>query len=461
MQSNAARLASLLDKLGLDNPADGEVEIAGGDPVLPCRFPVSEIAAGILAAIGVAVNDLWELRTGRRQQLRVDVRRTAASLRSTHLQVLNGQAVVRTPSPDMLFSDFYRCGDGRWIHLHGSFFHLAAKTAKLLGCARERASISAAVARWNSINLEDSLAEIGVCGAIARSAAEWAVHPQGLSLSSLPPVEVIKIAESSPEPLPTGKRPLAGIRALDLTRVLAGPIASRVLAEHGADVMTVSSPNLPTIVPFVMETNHGKLSTYLDLDNAADFRQLRRLVLQSDVFVHGYRTGSLERRGLGPDELAVLRPGLIYVSINCYGSVGPWRSRRGWEQLGQTATGLAVAQGEPDSPQIMPAQVCDYTTAYLAALGILIALGRRMREGGTYHVRASLSQTGMWIERAGADCDKDKASGLGDVDELCITTESPFGTLRHLRPVLEMSETPPFWLRPSVPLGTHPPVWPD
>lgn len=460
MQRSATHLPSLLDKLGLANPPDGEVEITGTDPVLPCRFPVSEIAASVLAAIGVAVNDLWELRTGKRQQLRVDIRHTAASLRSAHLQVLNGKVVERPPSPDIVFSNFYQCCDGRWIHLHGSFPHLAAKTAKLLGCERERAAISTAVAGWNSINLEDSLAEIGVCGAIARSAAEWAVHPQGIALSSVPPVEVIKIAESAPEPLQTGKRPLTGIRALDLTRVLAGPIASRVLAEHGADVMTVSSPNLPTIVPFVMETNHGKLSTYLDLNNSADSQQLHQLILQSDVFIHGYRTGSLERRGLSPDELAMLRPGLIYVSINCYGSVGPWQSRRGWEQLGQTVTGLAVAQGEPNPPQIMPAQVCDYTTGYLAALGILIALARRIREGGTYHVRASLSQTGMWIERAGAICDPNKATGFGDVDDLRIATESPFGRLHHLRPVLDMSETPPFWSRPSVPLGTHPPIWP-
>ena len=460
MQPSATHLLPLLNRLGLASPPDGEVEITGRDPMLACRFPVSEIAAGVLAGIGIAVNDLWEIRTGRRQNLRVDVRHTAASLRSAHLQVLNGKVVERPPSPDIVFSNFYQCGDGRWIHLHGTFPHLAAKTAALLGCTRDRTSISASVARWNSVNLEDSLAEIGVCGAVARSAAEWAVHPQGGSLLSVPPVEVIKIAESAPEPLLPGKRPLTGIRALDLTRVLAGPIASRVLAEHDADVMTVSSPNLPTIVPFVMETNHGKLSTYLDLDNSADFQQLRQLILQSDVFIHGYRTGSLERRGLSPDELAMLRPGLIYVSINCYGSVGPWQSRRGWEQLGQTVTGLAVAQGEPNPPQIMPAQVCDYTTGYLAALGILIALGRRVREGGTYHVRASLSQTGMWIERAGAICDPDKATGFGDVDDLRIATESPFGRLHHLRPVLDMSETPPFWSRPSVPLGTHPPIWP-
>jgi crotonobetainyl-CoA:carnitine CoA-transferase CaiB-like acyl-CoA transferase len=461
MQRSANHLLSLLNRLGLANPPDGEVEIIGRDPVLPCRFPVSEIAASVLAAIGMAVNDLWELRTGRRQQLRVDIRHTAASLRGAHLQVLNGKVVERPPTPDILFSNFYQCFDGRWIHLHGSFPHLAAKTAKLLGCERERAAISAVVAGWNSINLEDSLAEIGVCGAIARSAAEWAVHPQGIALSSVPPVEVIKIAESAPEPLLPGKRPLTRTRVLDLTRVLAGPIASRVLAEHGADVMTVSSPNLPTIVPFVMETNHGKLSTYLNLDDPIEFQQLRRLILQSDVFIHGYRTGSLEQRGLSPDELAMWRPGLIYVSINCYGSVGPWKSRRGWEQLGQTVTGLAVAQGAPDPPQIMPAQVCDYTTGYLAALGILIALARRVREGGTYHVRASLSQTGMWIERAGAICDTNKATGFGDVDDLRITTESPFGNLHHLRPVLDMSETPPFWSRPSGPLGTHPPIWPE
>ena len=459
--TSATRLAELLKLVGLAAPPAGEVTFVGQDPLLPCRFPVSESAAGVIAAIGVAVNDLWEPRTGRRQRIGVDVRRAAASLRSARYQRLDGQSVERDPVPDLNFSDLYQCRDGRWVHLHGGFPHLAANTARLLDCGYERESIAAAVGGWDSQALEDALAEIGMCGAIARSATEWAAHPQGQALAAIPPVEVIKIADSAPEPLPPGDRPLTGIRALDLTRVLAGPFSGRTLAEHGADVLTIASPGLPSTPANITETNHGKLSAYLDLNNPAEAERLRDLTAQADIFTQGYRAGALERRGFGPDQLAALRPGLIYVSINCYGPVGPWRGRPGWEQLGQTVTGLAVAQGAPDRPRIMPAQACDYTTGYFAALGILIALGRRAREGGSYHVRASLSQTGMWLERPGPIYDPAEARGVGEVDELCITTESPFGTLRHLRPVIELSETPPHWTRPPVPLGTHAPEWPD
>jgi crotonobetainyl-CoA:carnitine CoA-transferase CaiB-like acyl-CoA transferase len=210
-----------------------------------------------------------------------------------------------------------------------------------------------------------------------------------------------------------------------------------------------------------MDTNHGKLSAFLDLDDREDAARLRRLVSEGDVFSQGYRAGALAGRGFGPAELAELRPGLIYVSISCYGHAGPWEARPGWEQLAQTVTGIAAAQGTPDQPARMPVAACDFTTGYLAALGTMVALDRRAREGGSYHVRASLCQSGMWFTRLGATCDPAQASGAGDPADLCVETETPFGRLRHLKPALELSETPPYWARPAVPLGSHQPVWPN
>ena len=163
--------------------------------------------------------------------------------------------------------------------------------------------------------------------------------------------------------------------------------------------------------------------------------------------------------GFGVQDLARRRPGLIYVSVNCYGPVGPWHGRPGWEQLGQSATGLAVGQGGAEHPTLMPAQACDYGTGYFTALGTLIALGRRAREGGSYHVRASLCQTGMWLERLGTRCDPADAVGLGDPSDLYVHQDSSVGRLSQLAPALELSETPPHWARPAVPLGTHPPTW--
>ena len=255
------------------------------------------------------------------------------------------------------------------------------------------------------------------------------------------------------------KGPLSGLRVLDLTRVLAGPVSGRTLAEHGADVLHITSPKLPSVPPYVLATNPGKLSAYLDLDAPDDADQLLGLASEADVFVQGYRAGALERRGFGVHDLIRRRPGLIYVSVNCYGPVGPWAGRPGWEQLGQSATGLAIGQGGPDHPDLMPAQACDYSTGYFTALGTLMALARRAREGGSYHVRASLCQTGMWGEALGQRCDPADAIGLGDASDLYSHYDSTVGRLSQFTPALGLSETSPHWERPAVPLGTHPAAW--
>ncbi len=454
------RVQDLLDEVGLAAPPGDDVTILGHDPILGNRFPVSEAAAVALAAGGVAVSDLWALKTGRRQRVRVDVRRAGVSLRASLVMRLNGGPPPPSPADNNPVVALYRCRDGRWVHVHGVFPHLAAGTLNVLGCARDRGEIAAAVARWDGQALEDALAAARMCGAMARTTEERAAHPQGRAVADLPRLEIIKLGDSEPEPLPDGGRPLSGVRVLDLTRILAGPTHARTLAQYGADVLHLASPKLASAEIWLMDTNQGKLSAFLELDDPTDVDRLRGLVAQADVFAQGYRAGSLDRRGLGAQELAELRPGLIYVSINCYGHVGPWRERPGWEQLAQTVTGIAAAQGAPDRPERMPAAACDYTTGYLAALGTLVALGRRAREGGSYLVRASLTQTGMWFTRLGPTCDPARASGPGDPSELTIDTDTAWGRLTHLGPTVELSETPAYWARPPVPLGTHPPAWP-
>jgi crotonobetainyl-CoA:carnitine CoA-transferase CaiB-like acyl-CoA transferase len=455
------RVQDLLDEVGLEVPPTQEATLVGHDPILGSRFPVSEAAAVALAAGGVAASDLWELKTGRRQAVRVDVRKAGVSLRATLVMRLNGGPPPPSWADGNPLVDLYRCRDGRWLHLHGNFPHLAAGTMAVLGCSRERDEITAAVARRDAQELEDSLAANRMCGAMARTAEEWSAHPQGQALADVPRVEIIKLGDSEPEPLPAGDLPLAGVRVLDLTRILAGPTHARTLAQYGADVLHITSPALPTSQVWVMDTNQGKLSAYLDLDAPADVDRLRKLVGEADVFAQGFRAGALERRGLGPRQVAAIRPGVVYVSVNCYGHVGPWVDRPGWEQLAQTVTGLATAQGTPDRPQRLPAAACDYTTGYLAALGTLVALGRRAREGGSYHVRASLTQSGMWFQRLGPTCDPDRASGVGDPRDLTIEADTAWGRLTYLTPCVELSETPPAWTRQPVPLGTHAPVWPE
>ena len=448
----------LLDEV--DVPASGAVVINGTDPILPSRFPVGEAAAHAIGACAAVASTIYADRTGETQSVSVDVARAAASLIGFLFQRLNGAPTLRSAEGDPLVA-MYECNDGRWVHLHGAFPALGAGTRDVLGLSEssDASDVANAVARWEGQALEDALAERGMCGAVIRSTDEWDALPQSRYVRSLGRVSITKIGESEPIPAGDGDRPLAGIRALDLTRVLAAPTSARTLAEHGATVMLVNSPTLPNVPAFVLDTSHGKLSTALDLNDADDVSRLRALAADADVFAQGYRAGTLERRGFGAEELAALRPGIIYVTVNCYGDDGPWRTRPGWEQLAQSVTGIADAQGEPGKPQLIAAAACDYTTGYLAALGTLAALRRRSIEGGSYHVRASLCQTGQWFTDLGATCDPSAATGVGDVTSWMTRTTTPEGELDHLLPVAEMSLTPPRWDLPSAPVGTHPPVW--
>jgi hypothetical protein len=228
--------------------------------------------------------------------------------------------------------------------------------------------------------------------------------------------------------------------------------------------MLVTSPHLPSIAPLVIDTGRGKLSTQIDLRDPPGRDALTRLIAEADVFVQGYRPGGLEALGFGPAQVARLRPGIVYVSLCAYGPLGPWAPRRGFDSLVQTASGFNVAEAEAagiEGPKPLPAQALDHCTGYLMAFAAMTALLRRAREGGTWHVRASLAQTGAWLRSLGridglAAADPTRA----DMSEYLEESDSRFGRLSAVRHAATMSETPPCWTRPSVPLGTHPPKWP-
>jgi crotonobetainyl-CoA:carnitine CoA-transferase CaiB-like acyl-CoA transferase len=246
--------------------------------------------------------------------------------------------------------------------------------------------------------------------------------------------------------------------------VIAGPECGRTLASHGADVLLVTSPHLPSLPSLVIDTGLGKLSASLDLRRPGDGDRLRSLIAGADVFSQSYRPGALARLGFGPEEVARLRPGIVYVTLSAYSHAGPWRERRGFETLIQSVSGLAHEQGVAGGlarPQHLPAQVVDHAAGYLAAFGALVALARRAREGGSYLVRVSLAQTGRWIDSLGRVAGRTAADQtLADVRDLLAERDSPFGRLSHVVPAARLSETPASWSRPPVPLGTHEPVWP-
>ncbi len=445
-------LKNLLASTGL--PAGSDVAFTHDDPVIPSRFRIGRAAATALAAVGVASNEIWKLSGRRDQEIAVDVKGAAISLISFLCQRLEtGDQPVRDPNRPLV--GFYQAGDGRWIHLHGAFPRLAQGTMRVLGCKEDAVSVARSVAGWQAQELEDALAEAGMCGAMARTRDEWLRHEQGKVLSGIPAVVIKKIGDSDPEPFGSRSRPLENVRVLDLTRVLAGPTCARTLAAHGANVLKINSPNLPSVPPFVMDTGHGKRSAFLELTSKSDAGILRGLAATSDIFSQGYRKGALGGHGFGPEELAALRPGIVYVSINAYGHEGPWANRPGWEQLAQTATGVAVDEGSEAQPKLIGAAATDYTTGYLAALGAMAALYRRGKEGGSYHVEVSLSQTANWLytfglfEKGGVQ----PALDLADAAPFMISSETGFGKLHHLGPILQMSETPHIGFSPRFRLG--------
>ncbi len=456
-----------------ENPAFGElmairggtpprdVRIEGEDPVLATRFALGETAAAVMAALGVAAADLWEQRTDRRQSVTVDANHAAATLKSYAYMRLAGDPPpdpAATPARFGLTSP-HPTKDGRFFLPHFGLPHLGERVRAVLGCDEDLDSVRAAIRSWDALDLENAIAEARGCGAMVRSNAEWLTHPHGRALAAKPVVEITRIADSDPEPMPAGDRPLAGIRALDLTRILAGPTCARTLAEHGADVLMVTAPHLPQADRFVMDTGHGKRTCYLDFNDPAQLETLHGLVRDADVFSQGYRPGVLAARGLSPEALAEMRPGIVYTSMNCYGYDGPFRERAGWEQLAQTVTGIAEEHGVPD-PALLPAAACDYTTGYLAAFGTLVALARRAVEGGSWHVRASLCQSGMFLCRQRrVDFEKGADVPQAKIDEIAVTSETPYGQMQHLGPILRLSETQPRWDLPTSPLGTHDPVW--
>jgi crotonobetainyl-CoA:carnitine CoA-transferase CaiB-like acyl-CoA transferase len=251
---------------------------------------------------------------------------------------------------------------------------------------------------------------------------------------------------------------------LDLTRVLAGPVCGRILALHGADVLNVSAAHLPAIEPAVIDTGRGKRSAFVDLRTQDGRETLARLIRDADIFVQTYRPGALAMQGFSPEEVVDICPGIIYVSLSAYGHTGPWATRRGFDSIVQTATGMTRDEAESagvDYPLPLPCQALDHGSGCLLALGALAALLRRASEGGSWHVQASLAHTSQWLRSLGR-VDGGFACGDPEVDDIVDFLEqvpSGWGRLRAVRHAAWMSETPPEAPLPSVPLGTHMPSW--
>jgi crotonobetainyl-CoA:carnitine CoA-transferase CaiB-like acyl-CoA transferase len=463
--SPASALADIWSHAALPTESLDFAHLTGAEPTLPSSFAISTAAQSSIAAAALAAAELRHVRGHGRQHISVDMRQ--ASAECTNFLSISG---IEPEIWDKL-SGLYPCGqDGQdgWVRIHANFKHHRDGALRLLGCPlgeeTTREQVTQALRGWNATDFESAAADSGLVVAALRTFDAWDRHPQGQAVAALPLLTIEKLGEAAPIKLPAldaASRPLSGVRCLDLTRILAGPVGGRTLAAYGADVLLVNAPHLPNIHA-IAETSRGKLSAHVDLRTPAGQEDFARLLRQSQVVLQGYRPGGLEALGFGAEQAARMRPGIVYVSLSAYSHRGPWAGRRGFDSLVQTATGFnhaeGLAAGSP-TPKALPVQILDHASGYLMAFGAAAALARQQREGGSWHVRVSLAQTGNWLRELGRQPEGLRAPPLQMAD-LLETYESGFGKLVAVGHSARFSETPAQWTRPSMPPGSSAAVFP-
>ncbi|CAN5299048.1 CoA transferase [soil metagenome] len=462
-------LAELWDAAQLPAQALGFVDLPGHEPALPSSFPVATVAQASLAAAALAAAEVGHLRDGGQARQRVSVDLVHAALDCCAWFTLDGQAPVIWDK----LSGLYRCGGAAnpgWVRIHANFAHHRDGALRVLGLPpgpdTERNQVTEALKAWDAVDFETAAVAAGVVCTAVRSFDEWDRLPQASTLAGKLPISIERIdgsdhhAPLSWPSLAAQARPLDGLRVLDLTRILAGPVAGRTLAAYGADVMLVNSPNLPNIES-IADTSRGKRSVHVDLKTESGRDTLRMLASQANVFMQGYRPGALAGLDFGPDAVARLRPGIVYLTLSAYGHEGPWAARRGYDSLVQTANGYNVAEAEAfsaDAPKALPIQVLDYTAGFLLAFGASVALHRQATLGGSWHVRVSLAGVATWLRRFGRTLEGITVQ-RPPFEPYRMESDSGFGRLMSLRHPAVFSRTPAGWSRPSVPPGTDAPVW--
>jgi len=456
-----AALARLWQLAQLPEEALAFADLQGTDPVYPSSFAVATAAQSTIAAAALAACELGHLRGTPRQRVAVAAEHAAAECL--------GWFTVDGRQPQLWdpFSGLYRARDG-WVRVHANFRHHREGALRLLGLDPETADRQAAeqaLAHRDALAFEQAAADAGLVATALRSFAQWDATEQGRAIAAQPLLTIRRIGDDAPPralaPLGLAQRPLQGVRVLDLTRILAGPVGGRALAAYGADVMLVNAPHLPNIEA-IADTSRGKRSVLLDLRAADDRAAMDRLLADTHVFVQGYRPGALAALGYAPEQLAAARPGIVCVSLSAYGTQGPWRERRGFDSLVQTAMGFNLAEaeacGDAHRPRPLPMQILDEATGYLIAFGAAAALHRQQREGGSWHVQVSLAQTGHWLRQLGRVADGFAATPPS-LEPWLESHASGFGLLCGLRHSAQLSRTPAGWIRPSEPPGHSPAQW--
>jgi len=459
---------SIMDDLGL-SPEDtgGKITFVGEDPIFPSAHRLGACISIPIMAGAAGIANIWRQRTGRGQDLSIDLRKAIHGINPMYkfMPTVNGypyQLPYWVDNP--MGFDLYLTRDSRWFLPTGAYPRLLQDMCTFLRCSPDKDSIANAVSKWNGMDLDEAAAEKGLVFAVCRSAEEWANHPQGEQLADRPLVEIVKIGDSEPEPFTPAARPLAGLRVLAATHVIAGNVMARTLAEHGAEVLQISHPEEFENEGLILDPCVGLRSSWLDLNQPDARQKALELAAGADVFVESYRTRKISNLGLSPEELAARRPGMVYASARCYSYDGPWANRAGFDMEALCVTGFAVEEGTPDRPAFPPTHVMnDFVAGYLGAAGIQAALIRRAREGGSYHVRVNLARCAMWFMSLGK-FDKNALKPTGEQHQILvpdtITAQTPYGELVRLAPPVQFSETKGYWEDPVLTVrGASKPQW--
>ena len=460
----AQMIASATEALGL---ADLASRLLITDPAaLPSRFPVADLAVAAIGTAGLAMADLCAGLPGGSVQgpIMVNARRAgywfAGSISPVGWQIPGAW--------DAIAGD-YPTRDG-WIRLHTNAPRHRAVALETLGCTADRARVAAAVAGWPGDALEAAIVDAGGCAARMRNQADWSAHPQGRAVAGEPLIALSRreIASTARRgdwrPDPT--RPLRGIRVLDLTRILAGPIATRLLAGLGATVLRLDPPDWdePSLAP---EVTLGKYCARLDLRDPIGRDHGLDLLGTADILIHGYRPGALDRLGLDEATRQRINPALIDISLCAWGWTGPWAQRRGFDSLVQMAAGIAEAGmrwRQADRPVPLPVQAIDHATGYWLAAAALRGLSLRLRDQTALTARLSLARTAAALADATLPDAPDIAAPIAEPEaaDYCDRIEATgWGPARRLRPPLEIGEVRVQWDRPASALGSAAPDWPD
>ncbi|MFG2645446.1 CoA transferase [Streptomyces sp. NPDC048370] len=422
----------LWSALGGDPALVDRVACGGPSGLLPARLPVMDLARATVAVAGLAAVE----RGGLPERVRVDDGAVATAFVSErHLRV-DGRAPVSFAP----LSRFWRASDG-WVRTHANYPHHRAALLSALGLRDASGeaveAVAAAIAERKAVEVETAVYGAGGLAVALRTPEEWAAHEQGRAVAALPLVARERLDDAAP-----GRRS-GPLRVLDLTRVLAGPVATRTLALLGADVLRIDPPDNPELPDQHADTNVGKRTAALDLESPSDRRTFEELLGAADVLVTGYRPGALDRFDLH-------RPGLVIARISAWGDHGPWGERRGFDSLVQAATGIAVTEGSPDEPGALPAQALDHGTGYLLAAAVLRSLTEQDREGGTRLVRLALARTGHWLTHALPRYEPERH---------LTETSGPLGLLRHALSPVSYEGGPTGWSRPPGVAGADAPEW--